>query len=75
MSAIAPPPPVSSVPSPCINVCKMHEATGLCRGCARTIAEITVWSRADDATRREILARLPERHAQLEAAGVTDWKR
>lgn len=61
MSAII----VSSVPSPCSNVCKMHEATGWCQGCARSIAEIAAWSRADDASRLEILARLPERRAIL----------
>ncbi|MCU7372610.1 DUF1289 domain-containing protein [Paucibacter sp. O1-1] len=61
---------VSSVPSPCSNVCKMHEASGWCEGCARTIAEIAAWSRADDATRLAILARLPERRAALIEQGI-----
>ena len=29
-----------SVPSPCINVCKMNERSGLCEGCLRTLDEI-----------------------------------
>ena len=39
------------VASPCINVCKMDAPGGLCVGCFRTIDEITVWSRIDDAGR------------------------
>nr|WP_295080921.1 DUF1289 domain-containing protein [uncultured Roseateles sp.] len=62
--------PVSTVPSPCSNVCKMHEATGWCQGCARTIPEITIWSKADDATRLAILALLPERREILVAQGI-----
>ncbi|CAN5332879.1 hypothetical protein BH11PSE10_BH11PSE10_21760 [soil metagenome] len=67
-----PPPPdtVSTVKSPCSSVCQMHAPTGWCEGCARTIPEITDWSRADDATRLAILARLPERRAVLVAHGI-----
>lgn len=61
---------VSTVKSPCSNVCKMHEPSGWCEGCARTIAEIAAWSRADDATRLAILSRLPERRAALIEQGI-----
>lgn len=61
---------VSAVASPCTNVCKMHAPTGWCEGCARTIAEITAWSMADDSTRLGILARLPERRALLIEQGI-----
>lgn len=57
--------------SPCINVCRMHAATGWCEGCARSLDEIAAWSRADEASKRAILARLPERQACLRALGVT----
>ncbi|KAA3653512.1 MAG: DUF1289 domain-containing protein [Proteobacteria bacterium] len=50
-----------SVESPCINVCKMDARSGLCLGCARTLEEITCWSRASDAEKRRILARVAER--------------
>ena len=43
--------------SPCINVCRMDEQSGLCAGCFRTIDEISVWSRIDDAGR--VLLGLP----------------
>lgn len=52
-----------SIESPCINICHMDARTGLCEGCFRTIDEITVWSRADDGLKREILDRVAERGA------------
>jgi predicted Fe-S protein YdhL (DUF1289 family) len=36
--------PADDVPSPCINVCRMDDATGLCAGCYRTLDEIACWS-------------------------------
>ena len=44
----------ASVPSPCIGVCRIDEATGWCAGCWRTLDEIAGWGTADDATRRRI---------------------
>lgn len=61
---------MSSVTSPCTNVCQMHQPTGWCEGCARTIEEIIAWSKADDASRLAILARLPARRAVLIEQGI-----
>lgn len=58
-----------SIPSPCINVCRMDAERHLCEGCLRTIPEITVWSRADDAERLRILAAVAERRAARASAG------
>ena len=44
----------SAVPSPCISVCTMNEATGLCVGCLRTLDEIASWSVLDDDERRAV---------------------
>jgi predicted Fe-S protein YdhL (DUF1289 family) len=44
------------VASPCINVCQMDQASGLCQGCFRTLDEIALWSRLDDRQRRDVLA-------------------
>jgi predicted Fe-S protein YdhL (DUF1289 family) len=41
------------VPSPCVSVCRMNEATRLCAGCFRTLDEIACWS---GYTREEKLA-------------------
>ena len=56
--------------SPCSGICRMHPATGWCEGCARTIDEIIVWGGADDATRLNILARLPARREILVEQGI-----
>ncbi|WP_332670398.1 DUF1289 domain-containing protein [Aromatoleum sp.] len=49
-----------SVPSPCINVCRMT-ADGLCEGCFRTLDEIAAWSRQDDDGKRRILSSIARR--------------
>lgn len=51
--------------SPCINVCLMDAASGLCRGCSRTLAEIGAWGAASDEQRQTILAAVAERRAAL----------
>lgn len=50
--------------SPCINVCKMDQHSGLCSGCLRTLDEIAHWSGSDDNTRRTILAQIDQRRQQ-----------
>ena len=51
--------------SPCRKVCVIHEASGLCVGCLRTLDEIAGWSGMTADERRALLAALPERQAQL----------
>jgi hypothetical protein len=58
---------VDSLPSPCISVCRMNESSGLCEGCLRSLEEIAQWGRADDESKRAILARIAERR-KLEPA-------
>jgi predicted Fe-S protein YdhL (DUF1289 family) len=53
--------------SPCIDVCRIDLATGLCEGCLRTIDEIAVWGSLDAAGRRAILDRLPQRWQRVVA--------
>lgn len=47
--------------SPCIKVCVVEPASGLCSGCARTLAEIAGWATFQSAERRRIMAELPSR--------------
>ena len=54
-----------SVPSPCINVCRMDEASGLCVGCLRTLDEIAQWAVLDDAGKRAVWAALDGRRQRL----------
>ncbi len=49
------------VVSPCINVCRMDEATGWCEGCLRTLDEITLWSRLSDAGKQSVWDQLARR--------------
>ncbi|MEP6549402.1 MAG: DUF1289 domain-containing protein [Gammaproteobacteria bacterium] len=46
--------------SPCVDVCRL-DAQGLCIGCRRTLGEISEWSRASDARRRQILGEIKRR--------------
>lgn len=55
---------VGPLPSPCINICYMDPVSGLCDGCARTIAEIAEWAAADEARKRVIWAEIQRRFAQ-----------
>lgn len=57
-----------SVESPCKNICRMHEPSGHCVGCGRTLDEIALWSVLDDDDKRSVWALLPARLAVLPAA-------
>jgi len=37
-----------------MSVCQMDDASGLCRGCLRTLPEIAAWGRSDEAAKRQI---------------------
>lgn len=50
-------------PSPCINLCKMDPASGVCAGCYRTLDEIAAWSGLDDRRRDAILTNVAARRA------------
>jgi predicted Fe-S protein YdhL (DUF1289 family) len=54
------------IESPCINVCKMDEDSGLCQGCYRTLQEIAAWAMASDDEKRLILAAVAQRRARLD---------
>jgi len=47
--------------SPCINVCRMNERSGLCEGCFRTIDEIACWSGYTREEKLAVLAKLEPR--------------
>lgn len=49
------------IASPCVNVCKIDAASGLCEGCQRSIDEIASWSVYSAAEKRALLALLPAR--------------
>lgn len=49
------------VASPCISVCVMDEASGLCVGCYRTLVEIADWSNLSNDGKRAVIVALAAR--------------
>ncbi|HEY8277106.1 MAG TPA: DUF1289 domain-containing protein [Methyloceanibacter sp.] len=47
--------------TPCIDICTIDEANGLCKGCYRTIDEIAGWASMTAEQHRAIMAVLPKR--------------
>ena len=52
---------MTAVPSPCVNICRMDDATGWCEGCQRTLAEIAGWGSLGDEAKRAVWQALPAR--------------
>jgi prolyl-tRNA editing enzyme YbaK/EbsC (Cys-tRNA(Pro) deacylase)/predicted Fe-S protein YdhL (DUF1289 family) len=57
----------AQTPSPCIAICRMNDALGLCEGCFRTRGEIAGWSAAGDDAKRAVWVRIGQRMAELRA--------
>ena len=58
---VAASPAGADIASPCVSVCRMDAASGLCEGCLRTLDEITQWGRASDNAKRSMWQQLGER--------------
>ena len=65
MNSTAPPRAIST---PCVKVCVVDGASGLCLGCYRTLQEIGGWSGLSEDQRAAIMADLPGRRDQLPEA-------
>lgn len=62
-AALAALPADQAPPSPCLQVCRIDPARGLCAGCLRSLDEIAARPQASPAEQRAIWARLPARAA------------
>lgn len=51
------------ITTPCVQVCAVDGARGLCVGCGRTLKEIAAWGGLSETERRAIMALLPARLA------------
>ena len=60
--------PAPVIASPCVRVCIVDGASGLCVGCLRTLNEIASWGSLSDAERAAIMAALPERRDRVSPA-------
>ena len=56
------------IASPCVSVCVIDQASGLCAGCYRTLAEIASWIDLSATERRAVVAELPSRRTLHGAA-------
>ena len=53
------------IQSPCIKVCAMDEASGLCAGCGRTLDEIARWAGMSEEERAQVMEQLEARKARF----------
>jgi predicted Fe-S protein YdhL (DUF1289 family) len=51
------------IQSPCVKICSIDPASGLCTGCGRTLDEIARWGSLSDAQRATIMQELRDRIA------------
>ena len=51
--------------SPCVRICVLHPAEGLCIGCLRTRDEIAAWSVMTPQERRLVMTQLPARAPRI----------
>ncbi|MDP4836982.1 MAG: DUF1289 domain-containing protein [Burkholderiales bacterium] len=52
---------MTSIESPCVDICQLNPASGVCLGCFRTMDEISVWVEMSDDDKREVLLLAKER--------------
>ena len=50
-----------AVESPCVRVCAIDATSGWCRGCFRTLGEISGWTSYTAAEQRALLAEIERR--------------
>jgi uncharacterized protein len=56
---------MATIPSPCISLCQMDAAGGLCTGCWRTMDEIIAWGALEDAAKLQVLGQIAQRKVEL----------
>ncbi|HUH09115.1 MAG TPA: DUF1289 domain-containing protein [Brevundimonas sp.] len=66
--APSPAQPPRSIATPCVMVCTVDGASGLCLGCLRTLPEIAAWSRMSDEERAKIMSELEGRRGLVDPA-------
>jgi predicted Fe-S protein YdhL (DUF1289 family) len=52
---------MSAIDTPCEKICIVDNASGLCRGCGRSLGEIERWTAYNDDERTRIMSELPRR--------------
>jgi predicted Fe-S protein YdhL (DUF1289 family) len=65
---------MASIETPCISICTLDPALGLCVGCGRALDEIARWISLTDSERAQIMAQLPSRRAAMSTADTASVK-
>lgn len=63
---------MSAIETPCVKICALDAATGLCRGCGRTGAEIAGWLSFGVAERTRIMGEAQRRLDRLQGPPPTN---
>ena len=58
---------MNAIDSPCIKICVLDAERGLCRGCHRTLAEISCWVNCTRAEKFAVLEKVAQRKAAAAA--------
>jgi predicted Fe-S protein YdhL (DUF1289 family) len=58
-------PASTQIESPCVLICQIHQESGHCHGCGRTIDEIMQWTSLTSPMRSAIMDELPARMEKL----------
>jgi predicted Fe-S protein YdhL (DUF1289 family) len=58
---------MAEVESPCVRECVIDDRTGYCRGCCRTLDEISFWVSYTDEERQRVMESLPARQRVQDA--------
>jgi len=53
----------AAIESPCVRVCVIEASSGWCRGCWRTLDEISFWVRYTSEEQRQVMQHLAARRA------------
>lgn len=56
---------MSTIESPCVDICQMNPNTGICTGCFRTMDEISLWIELSDDEKQEVLRLAKERGLKI----------
>jgi predicted Fe-S protein YdhL (DUF1289 family) len=58
----------TAIASPCVRICVVDGASGLCLGCLRSLPEIARWGTLSARERADLMAVLPGRKALVDPA-------
>jgi len=56
------------IATPCVKVCIVDGASGLCLGCYRTLREIARWQRLEASEREQVMSELASRRSKIDPA-------